>query len=204
MIKFYSFALSGHSHRVDLMLNLLGLPHENITIDLMKGEQKTPEFLALNPFGTVPALEDDGVILGDSNAIILYLAKKYGGDKWLPEDPAQAAEVQGWLTVAASKIASGPASARLVTVFGASLDHEATKATANALFAVMDKALSDRRFLIGDQVTIADVAGYSYIAHAPEGGVSLDPYPNIRAWLGNIEALDGFVPMPATKAGLVT
>jgi len=204
MIKFYSFALSGHSHRVDLMLNLLGLPHENITIDLMKGEQKTPEFLALNPFGTVPALEDDGVILGDSNAIILYLAKKYGGEKWLPEDPAQAAEVQGWLTVAASKIASGPASARLVTVFGASLDHEATKATANALFAVMDKALSDRRFLIGDQVTIADVAGYSYIAHAPEGGVSLDPYPNIRAWLGNIEALDGFVPMPATKAGLVT
>ena len=204
MIKFYSFALSGHSHRVDLMLNLLGLPHENITIDLMKGEQKTPEFLALNPFGTVPALEDDGVILGDSNAIILYLAKKYGGDKWLPEDPAQAAEVQGWLTVAASKIASGPASARLVTVFGASLDHEETKATANALFAVMDKALSDRRFLIGDQVTIADVAGYSYIAHAPEGGVSLDPYPNIRAWLGNIEALDGFVPMPATKAGLVT
>ncbi|VAV89995.1 Glutathione S-transferase, unnamed subgroup [hydrothermal vent metagenome] len=204
MIKFYSFALSGHSHRVDLMLNLLGLPHENITIDLMKGEQKTPEFLALNPFGTVPALEDDGVVLGDSNAIILYLAKKYGGGKWLPEDPAQAAEVQGWLTVAASKIATGPASARLVTVFGASLDHEATKATANALFAVMDKALSDRRFLIGDQATIADVAGYSYIAHAPEGGVSLDPYPNIRAWLGNIEALDGFVPMPATKAGLVT
>lgn len=106
--------------------------------------------------------------------------------------------------MAASKIASGPAAARLVTVFGASLDHEAAKATANALFDIMDKILSDRHFLTGNAANIADVAGYSYIAHAPEGGVSLDPYPNIRAWLGRIEALEGFVAMPVTKAGLVT
>lgn len=203
MIKFYGFSLSGHSHRVELMLNLLDLPFENITVDLAAGAQKKPEFLALNPFGSVPVIEDDGIVIADSNAIITYLAKKYGGEVWLPSDAAKAAEIQGWLSVAAGKIASGPAAARLVTVFGASLDHEAAKATANALFAVMDNSLADRPFLTGQDVTIADVAGYSYIAHAPEGGVSLDPYPNIRAWLGRIEALDGFVPMPVTKVGLV-
>ncbi|PCI34458.1 MAG: glutathione S-transferase [Alphaproteobacteria bacterium] len=202
MIKFYGFSLSGHSHRVELMLNLLDLPFENITVDLAAGAQKKPEFLALNPFGSVPVIEDDGLVIADSNAIITYLAKKYGGEAWLPSDAAMAAEIQGWLSVAAGKIASGPAAARLVTVFGASLDHEAAKATANGLFAVMDNSLADRPFLIGQNVTIADVAGYSYIAHAPEGGVSLDPYPNIRAWLGRIEALDGFVPMPVTKVGL--
>ncbi len=202
MIKFYGFPLSGHSHRVELMLNLLGLPFENITVDLANGAHKDPSFLALNPFGTVPALDDDGVVLSDSNAIITYLARKYGGEKWLSNDPAKAAEVQSWLSIAAGKIAYGPAAARLVTVFGASLDHEGAKSTANALFATMDHILSDRRFLTGNEVTIADVAGYSYIAHAPEGGVSLDPYPNIRAWLGHIEKLDGFVSMPETKVGL--
>lgn len=202
MIKFYSFALSGHSHRVELMLNLLGLAHENIIVDLVKGEQKAPEFLALNPFGTVPVLEDDGVVLYDSNAIITYLAIKYGNGKWLSIDPAKAAAVQGWLSNAAGKIAYGPAAARLVTVFGADLDHEGAKSTANALFDIMDQILSDRRFLTGNDATIADVANYSYIAHAPEGGVLLDPYPNIRAWLGRIEALDGFVSMPETKVGL--
>ena len=204
MIKFYSFSLSGHSHRVELMLNLLGVEFEYVNVDLANGAQKKPEFLALNPFGTVPVIEDDGVVIPDSNAILTYLAKKYGGETWLSNDPAKAAAVQSWLTVAASKIASGPAAARLVTVFGASLDHEAAKATANALFDIMDKILSDRHFLTGNAANIADVAGYSYIAHAPEGGVSLDPYPNIRAWLGRIEALEGFVAMPVTKAGLVT
>ena len=82
------------------------------------------------------------------------------------------------------------------------LDHENAKTVANDLFAVMDQLLADHAFLAGNEVTIADIAGYSYIAHAPEGGVSLDPLPNIRAWLGRIEALDGFVPMPRTAVGL--
>ncbi len=203
MIKFYGFPLSGHSHRVELMLNLLDIPFENILVDLMKGEHKTPEFLAKNAFGSVPVLEDGDVTLADSNAIITYLAKKYGGGKWLSNDPVKAAEVEEWLAIAAGKIAFGPAAARLVTVFGASLDHEGAKAVADALFAVMDDHLADRKFLTGNEATIADVAGYSYIAHAPEGGVSLDPYPNIRTWLNNIKALDGFVPMVETNAGLV-
>ena len=169
MIKFYRFSLSGHSHRVELMLNLLGLSFESIDVDLAGGAQKTPEFLAMNPFGSVPVIDDNGTVIFDSNAIIVYLAKKYGGEKWLPSDPARAAEIQSWLSIAAGKIAYGPAAARLVTVFGASLDHEDAKDQANALFVTMDHILSNRSFLSGEDVTIADVAGYSYIAHAPEG-----------------------------------
>lgn len=202
MIKFYRFDLSGHSHRVELMLNLLGLKFDPIDVDLANGAHKEPDFLAMNPFGSVPVIDDEGTIIADSNAIIVYLARKYGGETWLPSDPAKAADVQRWLSIAAGEIAYGPAAARLVTVFGANLDHEVAKNKANGLFAVMDQVLADRAFLTGGDVTIADVAGYSYIAHAPEGGVSLDPFPNIRAWLGRIETLDGFLPMTRTDVGL--
>lgn len=106
--------------------------------------------------------------------------------------------MQRWLSVAAGPLASGPASARLVTVFGAALDHERTKGIAHQLFATLDRHLAGSAFLVGDAPTIADVALYSYTAHAPEGGVPLDGYPSICGWLARIEALPGFVPMRRT------
>lgn len=202
MITLYRHPLSGHAHRVELMLSLLKLDYNLIDIDLLKGEQKQPSFTAKNPFGQVPVLEDGDVTLWDSNAILIYLARTYGNGAWLPLDPVEEAKVTPWLSIAAGKIAFGPAAARLVTVFGAGLDHEVAKSTAYALFDVMDKVLGNSQFLSGDNATIADVAGYSYIAHAPEGDVSLADYPNVRAWLARIEALVGFVPMQETKAGL--
>ncbi|WP_026872049.1 glutathione S-transferase family protein [Inquilinus limosus] len=196
-IRFYRFALSGHSHRVELFLSLLGLPFETVEVDLRQGEHKTPEFLAKSPFGQVPAIEDGDVALADSNAILVYLAGRYDETgRWLPRDPLAAAEVQRWLSVAAGFLAYGPAAARLVTVFGAQLDHERAKAIAARLFGVMEAHLARGGFLAGPEPTVADVAIYSYTAVAPEGGVSLQPYPNIRAWLARIEALPGFVPMP--------
>ncbi len=201
-IKLYGFPLSGHSHRVSLFLSLLGLPHETITVDLPNGAQKAPDFLALNDFGQVPVIDDAGTVIADSNAILVYLATRYGAESWLPREPAAAAEVQRWLSVAAGPVFNGPCVARLVTVFGRELDHGAAVATAHALFAVMERHLAKQPYLAGPQPTIADVSGYSYIAHAPEGGVSLEPYPYIQAWLARIAALPGFVPMPATKAGL--
>ena len=202
MIKLYRHALSGHSHRVELFLSLIGKDVELVDVELPKGEHKTDAFLKLNPFGQVPVIDDDRVIVADSNAILVYLAMNYADDDWYPHDPRAAAEIQQWLSVAAGPIAGGPGAARLVTVFGAALDHEWAKATAAALFEVMEKHLADRRFLLGDKPTVADVAAYSYIAHAPEGGLSLAPFAKIRAWLGRIEALPGFVPMQSTKAGL--
>lgn len=158
----------------------------------------------MNAFGQVPVIDDQGVVLADSNAILLYLAQKYGQGRWLPTDPVGAARVQRWLSVAAGPIAYGPAAARLITVFGASHNAQEVIARAHALLKVMDQELATSRYLVGDEPTIADVAGYSYIAHAPEGNVALDEYAHVRAWLVRIEALPGFVAMPRTVAGLQT
>ncbi|MGU7784754.1 glutathione S-transferase family protein [Burkholderia sp. PU8-34] len=202
-IRVYSYLLSGHAHRVRLFLSMLGVPFETVEVDLRAGEQRRPAFLALNPFGQVPVIDDGGLVLADSNAILVYLAKRYGDAQWLPDDPAGAAAVQRWLSLAAGPIAAGPCAARLVTVFGAPLDHEAAKRTAIKLFDAIDAELADKPFAAGARPTIADVAAYTYIAHAPEGGVSLAPYPHVRAWLARVEALPGFVAMPTTRAGLL-
>ncbi|WP_454676557.1 glutathione S-transferase family protein [Achromobacter marplatensis] len=202
-LTFYSFPLSGHAHRVALMLSLLAVPHQRVDVDLRQAEQKRPEFLAMNAFGQVPVIDDNGVVVADSNAILVYLAKRYGGGAWLPEDAAGAAQVQRWLSVAAGPLAGGPAAARLVTVFGASFDVDATLARAHALLSVMDRELAQRDFLAGAAPTIADVACYAYVAHAPEGNVSLADYPHVRAWLARIENLPRFVPMASTAAGLL-
>ncbi|MCY1242652.1 Disulfide-bond oxidoreductase YfcG [compost metagenome] len=171
-------------------------------MDLRGGEHKRPAFLALNPFGQVPVIDDGGVVVADSTAILVYLARRYGGQAWLPDDPAGAAAVQRWLSVASGPLASGPAAARLVALFGAPYDVESTLARTHALLAVMDGELAGRDFLAGAAATIADVACYAYVAHAPEGNVSLDAYARIRAWLGRIEGLPRFVPMASSPAGL--
>jgi glutathione S-transferase len=201
-IRLYRHALSGHSHRAELFLSLLNLPFERIDVNLAAGAHKQPEFLKINPFGQLPVLDDQGIIVADSNAILVYLATKYADPSWLPRDPEGAAAVQRWLSVAAGQIAYGPAAARLVNVFGAKLDHERAKMIAHNLFKLMETHLEQQPFLVGKMPTIADVAGYSYIAHAPEGEVSLQPYPNLQAWLARIEQLPGFVPMVNTAVGL--
>lgn len=192
----YRHPRSGHCHRVELMMSLLGLPYETVDLAMDSGAHKAPEYLDISPLGQVPAIDDSGVRLSDSNAILTYLVLRYGdAGVWRGRDPVEAAEVQRWLSVAAGEIASGPCAARLVTVFGVDLDHGAAKARAHALFKVIEAHLQGRDWLVADRTTLADIAAYSYIAHAPEGGVSLDPYPAIRAWLGRIEGLAGFVGM---------
>lgn len=200
-IRIHRHPLSGHSHRVELFAKLCGINHELVEVDLLAGEHKKEPFLSLNPAGQVPVIEDGDTAIADSNAILVYLARKYAPD-WLPSDPILEAEVQKFLSLAAGDIAHGPAAARLVTVFGAQLDAERTKAVAKSAFDRLEAHLDGRDWLVGTAATIADVAIYSYTAHAPEGNVSLDEYPNIRGLLSRIEALPGFVPMQNTKVGL--
>ncbi|CAH0202912.1 MULTISPECIES: glutathione S-transferase family protein [Pseudomonas] len=201
-VKLYRHPLSGHSHRVELMLSLLDVPTELVFVDLMKGAHKTPEFLALNRFGQVPVIDDNGTVLADSNGILVYLASKYGNGQWLPSDPVEQAKVQRWLSVAAGQISSGPATARLITVFGAGYDAADAIKRSHALLQVMEDELANSAFLAGDKATVADVAAYTYVAHAPEGNVSLEDYPNVRAWLARVEALPKFVGMQRTAVGL--
>lgn len=202
-ITLYRHPLSGHSHRVQLLLSLLGLDSELVDVDLAAGEHKQAEFLAKSRFGQVPVLEDGDTVIADSNAILVYLAGRFDTSRtWLPADAVAAAEVQGFLSTAAGQVAYGPAAARLVNVFGAGLDHSRAIEVAHNLLGVLEAHLHGRDWLVGLNPTIADVANYAYIAHAPEGDVSLDGYPNVRAWLGRIASLPGFVPMQATAVGL--
>lgn len=201
-MKLYFHPLSGHSHRARLFLSLIGVSAEIVEVNLAKAAHKTPEFLALNPFGQVPVLDDDGVIVADSIAILVYLAKKYAEKSWLPEDAAGAAAVQRWLSVASGQIAYGPCAARLVTVFGAKFDADEVIARAHAILTLIDAELGSRQWIAADHPTIADVALYSYIARAPEGNVDRFRYHNVTAWLARIEALPGFYPFQKTPIGI--
>lgn len=198
-LKLYWFELSGHAHRVQLMLSLLKLPHEIIPVNLKNAEHKTPNFLKMNPFGQVPVLDDNGYILSDSSAILVYLATKYDPEQtWLAKDPETAGEIQRWLTVASGPLLNGPASARVGKVFGRDVDFEKAYLITKNLFNVIEQHLTNSAYLVGDIPTIADVALYTYSAHSPEGAIDLTPYPMIKAWIKNIEALPNFIPMKSS------
>lgn len=201
-MKLYYHPLSGHSHRARLFLSLLGIEHQVIEVDLAAAEHKSAEFLKMNRFGQVPVLVDGDTTLADSNAILVYLARKHGDAQWLPQAPAQEAAVQRWLSVAAGEIAFGPAAARLITVFGAKYNAEELIARAHRILKLIDEELAGGAFIVGPHPTIADLALYSYIARAPEGNVDLSFYPNVNAWLRRIEALPRFVEFAKTPVGL--
>jgi glutathione S-transferase len=202
-ITLYQHPLSGHSHRVRLLLSLLGKDANIIDVDLVAGAHKNAEFLAKNSLGQVPVIEDGETTLSDSNGILVYLASEYDKtENWYPQTPIARAEVQRFLSIAAGQVANGPAAARLVNVFGAKIDHERAKVIAGGILLALDQHLNGRQWLVGAHPTIADVANYAYIAHAPEGDVSLEAYPSIRAWLARISDLPGFVPMVKTEVGL--
>lgn len=195
--KLYRHELSGHAHRVELFLSILKKDYDLIDVDLAAGEHQSEDFLKLNPFGQVPVLIDEEVTLSDSTAILVYLAEKYD-KQWLPGDPVGRARVQRWLSVASGEVASGPGAARLVTLFKAPIDHEKAKDKAYKLLGILDDHLQGSNFLAADRPTIADLAVYTYVAHAPEGDVSLADFPHVRGWLERIEALPNFVGMKQT------
>jgi glutathione S-transferase len=203
-IKLYRARLSGHCHRVQLLMSVLGLDYETVEVDLAAGEHKKAPFIEMNAFSQVPVIDDNGLILADSNAILVYLAKQYGAQQWLPEDPLGAAQVQRWLSAAAGPVAYGLCRARLITVFGAAFNPEEVIAHGHQFLHVLEHELDGRQWLVGESATLADLANYAYVAHSPEGNVSLDAYPNVRAWLTRIEGLAGFVPMDKSVAGLVS
>lgn len=196
ILLLYGTALSGHTHRVELLLHMLQLPFRRI--DAPATLRQTEEFRRLNPLGQIPVLQDGELVLADSNAILVYLTKRYApGSGWLPEDPPDAARVQRWLSLAAGEIAFGPAKARVSARFGdTGMPPDLMQKLAAKVLEFMDSELQRHAFLAGATPTLADLACYTYIAHAPEGGVALEPYPLVRAWISRVQALPHFVPMP--------
>jgi glutathione S-transferase len=198
-IRLYRNPISGHCHRVELYLTLLDLPFEPIHVDFRAREHKQPPFLRKNVFGQLPVIEDGDVTIADSTAIMLYLGERYDTDGlFWPRNAEGKAAVQRWLSVASGPLAFGPAAARRLRIFAApKQEHESAVAVALPLLATLEAELATRSHLVGSTATVADLALYAYVARAPEGDISLEPYPATRAWLARIEALPGFVPMPA-------
>ena len=201
-MQLFYHPLSGHSHRVRLFLTLVNEPFELVEVDILRGEQKTDEFLKMNRFGQVPVLKDGDTVLADSNAILIYLAKKLGRDDWLPEDPLGAAAVQRWLSVAAGEVAYGVATARRIRISGPKAVPEEVLSRSYGLLNVLDDELETRNWLAASSPSLADLAVYGYVARAPEGGIDLTIYPNVQSWLCRVESLPGFVPFAKTAVGV--
>jgi glutathione S-transferase len=194
-IALYGTELSGHVHRVELLLRMLGLRYRYAAAPA--AVRSTPEFRKLNPLGQIPVLKDGDLIFADSNAILVYLAKRYApGSQWLPEEAVAAARVQRWLSIAAGEVMYGPAIARMVSQWNFPGDLKRAKQIAAVLLRFMDDHLKSRSFLAAEHPTIADLACYSYVAHAPEGGIALEAYSSVLAWLRRVEALPHFKPIP--------
>ncbi|MCP9800135.1 glutathione S-transferase family protein [Synechococcus sp. RedBA-s] len=205
MIKLYGHELSGNSYKVRLLLELLGVPYEWVRVDLMQGEHKSSPFLALNPFGQVPVLDDGDNTLSDAQAILLYLAARQGDGQWFPIGPLEQARVVRWLSTAAGEVRQGPESARLHHLFGVkAIPIERAQEKAAFILDQLERHLSDRDWLELDRPTIADIAVFPYVALSGGGGIDLAPYPYVRAWIGRIQALPGYVPMTGLEAAAET
>lgn len=201
MITLYDFPLSGNAHKVRLLLSLLNIEYERKEVALAEGEQRSDAFLALNPFHHVPVLVDGDLVIRDSSAILTYIARKYAPE-WAPSDARSSARIQEWLAVATKEVSEGPGAARLVNVFGAQLDKDAAVTKSHELLHILNAHLSERKWVAIERISIADIALYSYIAHAPEGDVSLDDYLHVKRWLAAIESQPAFVSMPKSAVGL--
>lgn len=194
LITLYALPPSGNSQKVRIALALLGLPFGEVS--LTGGKHKQPDFLALNPLGQVPVLDDDGVVIRDSGAILAYLAARYRPGDWDGHNPAERGHILQWLMLAANEAQNGPARLRLAALFGASVDQAAATAITTRLLDLVDKRLADRNWLEGGRMTIADLALAPYLALAHQGGVMLDEHHRVAAWIARIAALPNFPPMP--------
>ena len=194
MITLYHFEISGNCHKIRLMLSLLGLDYKSVIPE--DGEHKSPSFLRLNPLGQVPVLVDDNVVIRDSHAILVYLARQYGGD-WLPNDAKSMSQVMQWLSTAANDVRQSFEPARWYYLFNRSqVDVAAAQTKAYALLDVIDAHLTERQWLELDRPTIADIACFPYIGLAADGQISLDNYPHVISWINRTKQLSGYVSMP--------
>lgn len=196
MIKLFEHPLSGNTHKVRLLLGYLGIAYEGVHVDLPVNPEKTSDIMGYNPLAEIPVIVDGDVVLRDSQAILVYLARKYGGETWLPSDAAGQARVFQWLSFAANEIHHGPNLARVHYLFNFELDVELAKRRSVRVLQLLDAHLASRSWLEIDRPTIADVACLPYVALAGEGKVQLADYSNVVAWIERLRNLKGFVPMP--------
>lgn len=195
-MELYDLELSGNCYKVRLFLSLIRKDYTLIPVDFLDGEHTRPPLSDMNPFKEIPILSDGDLTLRDSQAILVYLARKYGGEAWLPTEAGAQAQVMEWLMMAENEIARGPNDARLHDKFGFKLDQALAVKKAQRVLALLEARLESRDWLALDRPTIADIACFPYVALGHEGGVPVDDHPNVAAWIDRIKALDNFITMP--------
>ncbi len=195
MIKLYDSPLSGNAYKVRLFLSLLEIEYERVAVDLKAGDNRKADFLARNPRGQIPVLEDGETVVWDSQAILVYLGRRYGGEEWLPLDAGPMAEVAQWLAVSENELLFGLARARAVKKFGRNFDLNACQRYGIGGLKVMDTHLKDRHWLATGRSTIADVACFPYVALAPEADITLYDRPNVLSWIRRMQSLPGYIGM---------
>lgn len=207
-MRLYDYELSGNCYKVRLLLHLLEVAYERRSVNFFPGkEHKSDDFIAnVNPLGQIPVLEDDGFLLRDAQAILVYVASRYDRDKtWYPDDARQRGEIQVWLATA-DEITRTASAARLHEALGyTQFDLQACQAGARAVFRVLDDHLAERQaaghnWLVGSRPTVADIACFPYSALSAEGGITLDEYPALRQWLWNVRSLPRFIGMAGIMA----
>jgi len=197
-MKIYGDFGSGNCYKLKLICSLLSIPHQWIAVDILSGESLTPEFLKMNPNGKIPLLVmDDGECLAESNAILFYLARR---SDLLPGDDLDLARVLQWQFFEQYSHEPNIAVARFIALFlgmpdDKKADFEARQEGGHAALRIMEQQLTNTPFLVGESLTIADIALYGYTHVAHEGGFDLSSYPGITAWLDRITALPGYVEM---------
>lgn len=202
MIKLYDYELSGNCFKVRQMLAWLDLDYERVAVDFYPGrEHKSAAFLErVNPLGQIPVINDDGFLLRDAQAILVYLASRYDKARsWYPDDAKLRGQIAVWLATA-DEITRTASAARLHDALGYDFDVEACRSGARAVFRLLDDHLAERAseghsWLVGAQPTVADLACFPYAALANEGGISLDEFPALRRWIWDVRHLPGFVGM---------
>jgi glutathione S-transferase len=202
MIHLYGRAMSGNSYKVRLLMAFLGISFRETEIRLGTGgrNQVDQAYLTLNPRGQVPTLVDGDTILWGSTAILVYLASRYDpSGTWLPcGDPAALGRTMQWLELAQNEINTGLFRARAIARFEYKGDLDTARQDGDVALSVIEKSLAmGHAWLVGnDAPTIADIACFPYVALAPEGGFDLAVYPLISFWLGRVQQLPGYMPLP--------
>ncbi|MCR9364336.1 glutathione S-transferase family protein [Vibrio antiquarius] len=194
----YGDLQSGNCLKVTLLLSFLGIEHQWKHVNILDNETKTTEFLALNPNGKIPTVVfDDGRVLCESNAILGYFAEN---TPYLPKDSYQKAKVYEWLFFEQYSHEPYIAVARFIQKYQGMPEYrleeyKSLQSGGHKALQIMELQLSKTKFLVGDNISIADIALYAYTHVANEGGFNLETYPNIERWIEGIRKLDGYVGM---------
>jgi len=192
-MKLYMTDGSGNSYKIRVLASILNVAYDKVHIDWDNKEHKQPAFLKLNPRGQVPVMEIEGKVFWDSAAHLVYIARKFGGEQWLPTEPLAMAEVAQWLAFSQAEICFGLQWARGIAKGMKSGNLQECQGHGRMALEVLAWHLQDHDWLAVGRPTIADIACYPYVKRTPEGGILLDAYPAVVAWLKRCEALPGWL-----------